>query len=69
MEAPGNVRINALNILAGAALSQAMRLAKGVNAMEYKFLYHYRYFKAWVDHWLSLSYTILMLKQFVSLRH
>lgn len=21
--------------------------------MEYKFLYHYRYFKAWVDHWLS----------------
>ncbi len=30
--------------------------------MEYKFIYHYRYFKAWVDHGCQLL-PILMLKQ------
>ncbi len=31
--------------------------------MEYKFLYHYRYFKAWVDHTVCQLFPILMLKQ------
>lgn len=62
MEAPEQRKLMPLNIPMVTALSQAMRLAKGVNAMEYKFLYHYRYFKAWVDHGCQLS-PILMLKQ------
>lgn len=56
MEAPEQRKLMPLNIPMVTALSQAMRLdKKGVNAMEYKFLYHYRYFKAWVDH-LVVSY-------------